>query len=163
MSSRTGSAGSSRRAPRCRLAAYDAPFPDERYLQGARQFPLLIPLTPYDEATVPNRKVWTVLRTLSIPFLYVHADHDYGVGEGRAMLREAVPGAPELVLENAGHFDLEDRGREFADVLSRFMGRVGGSAQCRAIWRHSRTCLQVSLDLSAGSSLNLIGSDAPSR
>lgn len=104
------------------LAAYDAPFPDERYLQGARQFPLLIPLTPYDDATVPNRKAWTVLRTLSIPFLYVHADHDYGVGEGRTMLRDAVPGAQELVLENAGHFDVEDRGREFADVIIRFLG-----------------------------------------
>ena len=32
------------------LAAYNAPFPDERYLAGARQFPLLIPTTPDDPA-----------------------------------------------------------------------------------------------------------------
>jgi len=102
-------------------AAYDAPFPDESYLQGARQFPLLIPLTPYDEATVPNRKAWSVLRTLSIPFLYAHADHDFGVGEGRTTLREAVPGAQEVVLENAGHFGLEDRGPEFTAVVEEFI------------------------------------------
>ena len=102
-------------------AAYDAPFPDESYLQGARQFPLLIPLTPYDEATVPNRKAWSVLRTLSIPFLYAHADHDFGVGEGRATLREAVAGAQEVVLANAGHFVLEDCGPEFAAMVEKFI------------------------------------------
>jgi haloalkane dehalogenase len=31
-------------------AAYNAPFPDESYLQGARQFPLLVPIVPFDEA-----------------------------------------------------------------------------------------------------------------
>ncbi|MFI5695939.1 haloalkane dehalogenase [Kribbella sp. NPDC051586] len=103
-------------------AAYDAPFPDESYLQGARQFPLLIPLTPYDDATVPNRKAWSVLRTLSIPFLYVHADHDFGVGEGRATLGEAIPGAQEAILENAGHFGIEDRSAEFAAVVAEFVG-----------------------------------------
>jgi haloalkane dehalogenase len=107
-------------APEIR-AAYDAPFPDESYLQGARQFPLLIPLTPYDEATVPNRKAWSVLRTLSIPFLYAHADHDFGVGEGRTTLREAIPGAQEVVLADAGHFVLEDSGPKFAIVVEKFM------------------------------------------
>ena len=28
------------------IAAYDAPFPDERYKAGARQFPLLVPGSP---------------------------------------------------------------------------------------------------------------------
>lgn len=104
-------------------AGYDAPFPDERYLQGARQFPLLIPLTPYDEAAEPNRKAWSVLRTLSIPFLYVHADHDYGVGEGRTTLCDAIPRAQEIVLENAGHFGLEDRGPDFAAIVAEFIHR----------------------------------------
>ena len=33
------------------MAAYDAPFPDESYKAGARQFPLLVPVTPDDPAT----------------------------------------------------------------------------------------------------------------
>ncbi len=103
-------------------AAYDAPFPDESYLQGARQFPLLIPLTPYDEATAPNREAWAALRTLSVPFLYAHADHDWGVGDGRTMLRDGIPGAAEVVIENAGHFVQEDRGLELAAAVDEFIG-----------------------------------------
>src|SRR5262249_14595809 len=36
------------------IAAYDAPFPDDRYMAGARQFPLLVPIAPDDPATEPN-------------------------------------------------------------------------------------------------------------
>mgnify|MGYP000972665799 CR=1 FL=1 len=32
------------------IAAYNAPFPDDRYKAGARQFPLLVPITPDDPA-----------------------------------------------------------------------------------------------------------------
>ncbi|MFI5897024.1 haloalkane dehalogenase [Actinoplanes sp. NPDC051513] len=101
--------------------AYNAPFPDERYLQGARQFPLLIPLTPYDDATVPNREAWSVLQALPLPFLYAHAESDWGVGEGRTTLRDGIPGAQEVVLENAGHFLQEDRGPALASVIADFI------------------------------------------
>ncbi|MGH2504451.1 MAG: haloalkane dehalogenase, partial [Ktedonobacterales bacterium] len=33
------------------VAAYNAPFPDDAYLAGARQFPTLVPVTPDDPAT----------------------------------------------------------------------------------------------------------------
>ncbi|HKA92726.1 MAG TPA: haloalkane dehalogenase, partial [Acidimicrobiia bacterium] len=32
------------------VAAYDAPFPDESYKEGARQFPMLVPTSPDDPA-----------------------------------------------------------------------------------------------------------------
>ncbi|MET9318282.1 haloalkane dehalogenase [Kribbella sp. NPDC003505] len=102
-------------------AAYDAPFPDESYLQGARQFPLLVPLTPYDEASEPNRRAWSALRTLAVPLLYAHAEHDWGVGDGRAALRDGVPGAREVIIEQAGHFVQEDRSAEVAEVIEGFI------------------------------------------
>ena len=37
------------------VAAYDAPFPDDSYQQGARQFPTLVPTTPDDPAAPDNR------------------------------------------------------------------------------------------------------------
>jgi haloalkane dehalogenase len=40
------------------IAAYNAPYPDESYTVGARQFPLLVPTKPYDPAAAPNRAVW---------------------------------------------------------------------------------------------------------
>src|SRR5215468_2392185 len=43
------------------VAAYDAPFPDDRYKAGARQFPLLVPTSPDDPAAASNRKAWDIL------------------------------------------------------------------------------------------------------
>ena len=38
------------------VAAYDAPFPDERFKAGARQFPILVPIAPDDPEVPANRK-----------------------------------------------------------------------------------------------------------
>src|SRR5690349_21601285 len=38
------------------IAAYDAPFPEDRYKAGARQFPLLVPISPDDPAAAANRR-----------------------------------------------------------------------------------------------------------
>jgi haloalkane dehalogenase len=37
------------------LAAYNAPFPDETYKAGVRQFPLLVPTTPDNHAKTYSR------------------------------------------------------------------------------------------------------------
>src|SRR3954454_2970993 len=49
------------------LAAYDSPFPDETYKEGARQFPLLVPTSPDDPAAPANRAAWEVLSTWTKP------------------------------------------------------------------------------------------------
>ncbi len=38
--------------------AYSAPFPSEEFMQGAREFPSLIPLFPDDPALSDNRAAW---------------------------------------------------------------------------------------------------------
>jgi haloalkane dehalogenase len=43
-------------------AAYNAPFPDDDYKAGARQFPTLVPISPDDPASDANRKAWETLR-----------------------------------------------------------------------------------------------------
>ena len=58
------------------VAAYDAPFPDERYKEGARQFPTLVPVTPDDPATPANRAAWQVLFQFRKPFLCAFSDKD---------------------------------------------------------------------------------------
>ena len=40
------------------VAAYDAPFPDESYKAGARQFPSLVPIRPDNPAIPANRAAW---------------------------------------------------------------------------------------------------------
>jgi haloalkane dehalogenase len=104
-------------------AAYNAPFPDESYREGARAFPLIVPLTPNDPATLPNRRAWSVLRTLRTPFLCAFSDHDFGFADDRP-LREGIPGAagqPHTTIRGGGHFVQEDKGAELAAIVQDFI------------------------------------------
>src|SRR5262249_61814541 len=65
-----------RDVPRDVLAAYDAPFPDERYKAAPRIFPTLIPTSADDPSAPANRAAWTVLRQWRKPFLTSFGDSD---------------------------------------------------------------------------------------
>lgn len=102
------------------VAAYDAPFPDESYKEGARQFPLLVPTGPDDPASPANRAAWEVLQRWEKPFLTAFSDTDPITRGGERVLQERVPGAkgqPHTTIEGAGHFLQEDKGEELARVV----------------------------------------------
>ena len=106
------------------LAAYAAPFPDDRYLAGARQFPLLVPTTPDDPASEPNRRAWEVLRRWEKPFLCAFGDRDLITRGADRYLIEAITGAqgqPHATLEGAGHFLQEDQGELLAQIVADFI------------------------------------------
>ncbi len=102
------------------IAAYDAPFPDDRYLAGARQFPALVPTTPDDPASEPNRRAWEVLKRWRKPFLCAFSDGDPITRGGDRYFQAAVPGTqgqPHTTITDAGHFLQEDKGEELAQVI----------------------------------------------
>jgi haloalkane dehalogenase len=102
------------------IAAYDAPFPDETFKEGARQFPLLVPSSPDDPAAPANRRAWEVLSRWEKPFLTAFSDHDPITRGGERVFRERVPGAagqPHATIEGGGHFLQEDKGEELARVI----------------------------------------------
>ena len=106
------------------VAAYDAPFPDDRHKAGARQFPLLVPTSPDDPAAVPNRKAWEALARWDRPFLTAFSDSDPVTGGADRLLQHAIPGAkgqPHTTIVGAGHFLQEDKGEELAAVVVRFI------------------------------------------
>jgi len=108
------------------VAAYDAPFPDERYKAGARQFPMLVPSRPDDPASAANRAAWEVLRRWDKPFLTAFSDKDPITQGGDQLLQKLIPGAagqPHTTIANAGHFLQEDAGEELATVIIRWLGR----------------------------------------
>jgi haloalkane dehalogenase len=108
------------------VAAYDTPFPDDRYKAGARQFPMLVPTSPDDPAAAANRRAWEVLRAWRKPFLTAFSDQDPITQGADALLREAVPGAagqPHTTIVGGGHFLQEDRGEELARVVVDFISR----------------------------------------
>lgn len=106
------------------LAGYDAPFPDERYKAGARQFPLLVPTTPDDPTAPANRAAWQALRQWTKPFLTAFSDGDPITRGGDTLFQQAIPGAQgqrHVVLPGAGHFLQEDQGVALAEVVVAFI------------------------------------------
>jgi len=109
------------------VAAYDAPFPDDRYKAGARQFPMLVPTSPADPAAAPNRKAWEVLGRWRKPFLTAFSDSDPITHGADRLLQQAIPGAqgqPHTTIAGAGHFLQEDQGEELARVVVDFIRRA---------------------------------------
>ncbi|MGD0946934.1 MAG: haloalkane dehalogenase [Candidatus Binatia bacterium] len=109
------------------VAAYEAPFPDDRYKAGARQFPVLVPISPDDPASAPNRKAWEVLRRWRKPFLTAFSDSDPITHGADGLLQQAIPGAQgqaHTTIVGAGHFVQEDKGEELARVVIDFIART---------------------------------------
>jgi haloalkane dehalogenase len=106
------------------IAAYDAPFVDDRFKAGARQFPMLVPASPDDVQTVANRNAWQVLAQMTKPFLTAFSDEDPITRGGDVVLQELIPGAkgqPHVTIKGAGHFVQEDKGEELALVVANFV------------------------------------------
>lgn len=105
-------------------AAYDAPFPDESFKAGARQFPILVPTRPDDPASAANRAAWEVLRTFDKPFLCAFSDSDPITRAAEPLLRKQIPGAEgqtHVTITEAGHFLQEDNGVELAEAVVQFV------------------------------------------
>jgi haloalkane dehalogenase len=112
------------------IEAYDAPFPDDTYKAGARQFPVLVPSTPDDPAAEANRQAWEELRRWPKPFLTAFGDSDPVTGGADRLLQGSIPGAegmPHRTMTNAGHYLQEDCGEELAELVVRFIDDRGDS------------------------------------
>jgi len=108
------------------LAAYEAPFPDESYKAGARQFPMLVPSRPDDPASESNRLAWESLERFDKPFLCAFGDSDPVTAGGDRVLRQRIPGAtgqPHVTLAGAGHFLQEDVGPQLAAAVVDLIAR----------------------------------------
>lgn len=106
------------------VAAYEAPFPDESYKEGARIFPSLVPVTPDDPAAEDNRRAWESLRRFDKPFLTAFSDGDPITRGGDRLLQSSIPGAAgreHVTIRGAGHFLQEDKGEELAAVVVDFI------------------------------------------
>jgi len=108
------------------VAAYDAPFPDESFKAGARQFPTLVPARADDPASEPNRRAWAALERFEKPFLTAFSDADPITRGGERAFQARVPGArgrEHPTIRGAGHFLQEDRGEELAKLVAEFVAR----------------------------------------
>jgi haloalkane dehalogenase len=109
------------------IAAYDAPFPDDTYKEGARIFPSLVPITPDDPASNANREAWKVLSRFEKPFVTMFSDGDPITRGGEGIFQKLVPGAkgqPHTIIKGGGHFLQENKGEEFARAVVDFISRT---------------------------------------
>lgn len=107
------------------IAAYDAPFPDETFKEGARIFPSLVPTSENDPAVPANKAAWRVLQQWEKPFITCFSDSDPVTAGGEVTFQRLVPGAkgqPHTTIENAHHFLQEDGAPQIAAVL---LGALG--------------------------------------
>ncbi|PJZ57380.1 haloalkane dehalogenase [Leptospira barantonii] len=106
------------------VAAYDSPYPDETYKAAAKKFPALVPISPDDPASEPNRKAWEILKTWKKPFLTAFSDQDPITKGGDIFFRRLIPGAKgqkHVTIAEGGHFLQEDKGEELAEVVKNFI------------------------------------------
>lgn len=114
------------------VAAYAAPFPDERFRAGARRFPTLVPILPDDVAIPDNRRAWESLRRFEKPFLTAFTDGDPVTAGMHVRFQKEVAGAAgqaHTTIAGAGHFVQEDAGPELARIALAFFSdsRAGAS------------------------------------
>ena len=105
-------------------AGYDAPFPDDSYMAGARQFPSLVPIMPDNPAIPANRAAWRVFEAWEKPFFTAFSDNDPVTAGAHVRFQETVPGAKgkkHVTIAGAGHFLQEQKPVELAGAVLQFM------------------------------------------
>jgi haloalkane dehalogenase len=93
------------------IAAYNAPFPSEKYKAGARKFPMLVPTSLDDPEAQNNKEAWEVLKTFTKPFLTAFSDKDPVTKGGEKIFQKLIPGCKgqkHTIIKNGGHFLQED-------------------------------------------------------
>ncbi len=104
--------------------AYDAPFPDDSYMAGAREFPSLVPIMPDHPAVDANRAAWREFERWYIPFLTAFSDGDPVTAGMHVRFQQTVLGTREqkhVTIEGAGHFLQEEKPDELAAAVLQFM------------------------------------------
>ena len=104
------------------IAAYDAPYPDASYQAGARQFPLLVPISPGHASVAENRAAWKVLEVFDKPVVTCFGDGDRILGHLDAEFQRRIPGSrgqPHRRIK-ASHFCQEDCPAQLAALIDDF-------------------------------------------
>ena len=109
------------------VAAYDAPYPEEKAKAGARAFPALVPVTENHASVKENLAAWEVLSRFEKPFLTAFSDSDPITAGGNRAFEERVPGTREEphTTTSGGHFLQEDCPLELSNLILSQLKRHG--------------------------------------
>lgn len=116
--------GSVRELSEAERNAYEAPYPDETFKAGARQFPALVPVKPEMASVAENIEAWKALERFEKPFLTAFSDQDPITRGADERLQARIPGCKgqaHTTIKDGGHFLQEDQPDAIVDVLHRFI------------------------------------------
>lgn len=111
------------------IAGYEAPFPDQSYMAGARQFPSLVPVFIDEPEVAENKAAWRVLRQFKKPFMMAFSDSDPVTKGGDKKFLEQVPGCKGVAhrtINNAGHFLQQDAPDQCVQAILDIVGHGSG-------------------------------------
>jgi pimeloyl-ACP methyl ester carboxylesterase len=106
-------------------AAYDAPYPDDSFTQGARIMTSLIPVKPDMPGAAENLKAEAALRQWTKPVLLAFSEDSERVHPGQhKRFSELFPKEAiwrDVTVAGAKHFLQEDKGEELAALINEFI------------------------------------------
>lgn len=104
------------------LDGYEAPFPGDAYIAGARKFPACVPLRPEGK---PDRlkgdEAWAVLEKCDLPILTVFSDGDPVTKGGEQAFIKRLKGVKNVTIKGGGHFLQEDTPDALSAEIIKFM------------------------------------------
>jgi haloalkane dehalogenase len=106
------------------IAAYDAPYPDTRYLAGPRRFPMILPIDTDNPARPANLAAWEQLGYFHKPVLTLFAASFLGTSTGPEKLIRHIPGAahqPHAGIDGTSFYIVEDAWEELARRVIAFI------------------------------------------
>ena len=113
------------------MNAYQAPFPDERYMAGVLSFPELVPTPPHDPTGRPqsegceqNRAAWEVYMQWNKPILLAFALEDRVLGQAHYIWKEKCPAClntNNIEMVGGGHFLQDGCGHQLSNEIIKFI------------------------------------------
>ncbi|AWV96699.1 haloalkane dehalogenase [Arcticibacterium luteifluviistationis] len=106
------------------VAAYDAPFPSKKYKGGAKSFPALVPTHPSHDGVKEMKAAREVLSKWNKPALVLFSDKDKVFSGAEKFFYQLIPTVKDdekIIIKNAGHFLQEEKGKEIAQYIDKFM------------------------------------------
>lgn len=104
------------------LDGYTAPFPNDDYIAGARQFPSLVPMRPEGKPDrIAGDAAWAVLEQAELPVLTAFSDRDPVTKGGEQAFISRLKNVKNVTIEGGGHFLQEDTPQPLSEEIITFM------------------------------------------